>query len=176
MSKATKQHGAPPAAIGGDAPSAPSRRNQINHPNRREFPMPTTESSITELSFVADRYGPSLRGHHPGRCFWNVQGSDDYGKDCNLGTRLALEFLDYEETNEGCSILQWIVGDMPRPLTGIEIGFLTLVSFSAGAGAHEGRRISAYWDKCREEEAQAKKKRRDRSGRFVANSDLQSAG
>jgi hypothetical protein len=38
-----------------------------------------------------------------------------------------------------------IVGDMPRSLTGVEIGFLIMVSYAAGAGAAEARRVAKYW-------------------------------
>jgi hypothetical protein len=48
--------------------------------------------------------------------------------------------------------LQMIVGDMPRPLTMVEIAFLQLVSFAAAKGAWRARQIAKYWDEC---EAQA---------------------
>ena len=34
---------------------------------------------------------------------------------------------------------------MPRPLTGVEIGFLIMVSIAAGAGAVKARRVSEFW-------------------------------
>jgi hypothetical protein len=60
-----------------------------------------------------------------------VQATGESGKDCDLGGRLALEFLDYEERNERCSTLQFIVGDMPRPLTGVESGEYRLTGTNA---------------------------------------------
>jgi len=39
-----------------------------------------------------------------------------------------------------------IVADMPRELTGVEVGFLTMVSYAAGAGAYRARQVAAYWD------------------------------
>jgi hypothetical protein len=74
-----------------------------------------------------------------------VKPSGDYGKDCVTGRALALEYL---ATDGGPCPLQWIVIDMPRALTGIEVGFLTMVSYAAGAGAGRARKISAYWDRC----------------------------
>ena len=89
----------------------------------------------------------------PPRHFWRVKPSGDYGADCELGTRLGLEYLAYQNTVEG-SYLQQIVADMPRNLTGVEIGFLTMVSFAAGAGAHRAREIAAYWGRCEAERSQ----------------------
>lgn len=110
-------------------------------------------SRIADLSFVAARDGVTLpkpkRGQLP-YCFWNVQPSGKYDEDCRTGYRLAIEYLELEEKEPSSGHLQLIVGDMPRPLSGIEIGFLTIVSYSAGAGADEGRRVVAYWEKCRE--------------------------
>ena len=48
----------------------------------------------------------------------------------------------------GAGHLQLIVEDMPRKLGPIEIAFLTLISYAAGAGAHKARRVLAYWDSC----------------------------
>jgi hypothetical protein len=114
-----------------------------------ETPYP----DVGRLSFVATRDGKALpkpkRGQSP-RCFWHVKPSGDYGKDCETGRRLALEYLALEEEDTGGpGHLQHIVMDMPRALTGIEIGFLTMVSYAAGAGAERAREVSAYWDRCR---------------------------
>jgi len=108
---------------------------------------------IQDLTFVASRDGKQLPkpvGDQLPRCFWHVQSSGDYHQDTTTGEKLALEYLAYEEANiGGCSILGQIVKDMGRPLTGIEVGFLEMVGFAAGAGAHRARRVSAYWDRCR---------------------------
>ncbi len=69
-----------------------------------------------------------------------------YDQDCKIGTRLALEYLAFEEAQEdGCGLLQHIVDDMPRPLTGVEIGFLIMLSRAAGAGVAEARRVAKIW-------------------------------
>jgi len=112
---------------------------------------------IGDLSFVASRDGKALPKAKKGemrRCFWHVFPTGEYGADNDEGNRLALEYLSYEETKgpNSPTLLPQIIGDMPRPLGGIEIGFLTLVGFAAGDGAERARRISAYWDKCREKE------------------------
>ena len=115
--------------------------------------------SVAGLSFVASRDGKSLPkpiGDQCGRCFWNVAATDEYDQDCNTGVRLALEYLAFEEANVGgAGHLQMIVKDMPRAFTGVEVGFLQMVSFAAGAGAKEARRISAYWDSCKKTEGKA---------------------
>jgi hypothetical protein len=112
---------------------------------------------IVELSFIASRDGkvlPKAKKDEMGRCFWHVRATGEYGADCDQGSRLALEYLSYEE-NKGPNsptLLPHIIGDMPRPLGGVEIGFLTLVGFAAEAGANRARGINAYWDTCRERE------------------------
>lgn len=99
------------------------------------------------LSFVAIRNVPRLIA---GRYWWHVKPTGDYGADCKTGEALALEYLAFEEKDEsGAGHLQVIVGDMPRDLTGIEVGFLATVSCAAGAGAWKAREeVSAYWDRC----------------------------
>jgi hypothetical protein len=117
---------------------------------------------IDRLSFAADRDGkvlPKPRGRQWQRCFWHVKPTDDVGADEVTGERLALEYLTYEETKgpDSPSILPWIVKDMPRDLTAIEISFLTIVGFAAGEGPQRAREICAYWERCRKERAQKKK-------------------
>jgi hypothetical protein len=68
----------------------------------------------------------------------------NYDQDFKIGERLALEYLAFEEADKnGPGHLQMIVGDMPRPLTDIEIHFLILVSSAAGAA--EARRVAKSW-------------------------------
>lgn len=126
---------------------SPSRKPAALHP-------------FAALSFVADRDGKTLpkprKGQTP-RCFWHVKSTGDYSRDCDIGEALALEYLAFEEADVGGpGNLQMIVGDMPRQLTGVEIGFLIMVSYAAGAGAGHARQVSSYWDRCR---AQTKPKR-----------------
>jgi hypothetical protein len=110
-----------------------------------------TTPKVSDLSFVAPRDGKTLAkasGDQWPRCFWNVAGTGDYNQDCKIGEQLALEYLAFEEAEEdGGGNLQMIVGDMPRPLTGVEIGFLIMVSLAAGAGAAEARRVAKHWQK-----------------------------
>lgn len=82
-----------------------------------------------------------------GRNFWDVVPSEDYGKDCQIGNNLALEYLqNRRECGPNTSgFLQQIVGSMPRDLTGLEIGFFTLISFAAEQGVQEAERLSEYW-------------------------------
>ena len=68
-------------------------------------------------------------------------------RDDKLGHALALEYLAFEEADtHGPGHLPKIVADMPRSLTAIEIGFLTLVAYAASAGADRAREIVAYWE------------------------------
>jgi hypothetical protein len=101
-----------------------------------------TRPSVGDLSFVLSK--------SKGRCFWHVPSTGDHRGDARLGERFALEYLALEEADkEGAGYLQLIVKDMPRKLGPTEIGFLTLVSYAAGGGANEARRVVAYWDSCR---------------------------
>lgn len=70
--------------------------------------------------------------------YWSVQGTGSYSGDCEVGRRLALEYLTYlgeHPTYGNTTLLGCIVGDMlKRPevaggkLTGIEIAFLSAVN------------------------------------------------
>ena len=103
---------------------------------------------VASLPFVADR-SPCAEGEPP-RHFWTVTPTGDYGEDCRSGDRYALTYLRFEAAlnhNLHPFILPWIVSDMPRELTGIEIGFLTIVDAAAQHGIAEAERLSAYWDR-----------------------------
>lgn len=115
-----------------------------------EYPVTTVDRLSTRLSFTAMRDGkelPKYTGEQMPRCFWNVQPTGNYGADSALGQKLALEYLDFEAADRGGpGHLQMIVNDMPRPIGGIEVGFLTLVSYAAAAGRHEAQRVSSFWN------------------------------
>jgi hypothetical protein len=99
----------------------------------------TKHRTVSSLSFVAMRDGktlPKATKKQLPACFWNVAGTGHYGEDCEIGETLALEYLALEEADSnGMGHLPKIVGDMPRELTGVEVGFLCTVSRAAGAGA-----------------------------------------
>jgi hypothetical protein len=117
---------------------------------RRGPPALAPQRDISDLSFVVDR--PKSKGSKlkRRRCFWHVTATGDLIEDERLGQRFALEYLALEEADKGgAGHLQLIVEDMPRKLGPIEICFLTLISYAAGAGADRARRVSAYWDSCR---------------------------
>lgn len=103
---------------------------------------PKGAPDIRSLSFIQDR----KRG---GCQFWNVTTTGSYTRDCELGGRLAVEYLTYEEQDpDGGGLLQHIVGDMPRDLTGVEIAFLQLVALQAKVGRGRARQINDYWSRC----------------------------
>ena len=115
------------------------------------------QPSLDSLPFTAI----GLKGW---RRFWDVRPTGDYAADCATGGRFGLEYLAYLEANrigEGC--LGSIVREMPRDLSGIEIGFLHAVSNAARAGAWQARQIEAWYDSQRAE--LAKKPARSRSRR-----------
>ena len=111
--------------------SAPARSRRASHP-------------ITTLPFVGDRSPDKPGGISPARDFWKVP--EDGGE--RLGQDYGLAFLRYEaalDHNIHPYILPWIVGDMPRKLSRIEVGFLTVIGIAAAAGLHDAERAVAYW-------------------------------
>lgn len=102
------------------------------------------------LPFTAHRDGkllPKPTGDQLPRCFWHVQPTGDYAVDCRTGQQYALAYLDYEEGDVGGSgVLNLIVQDMPRELSGIEHAFLQMVCFQAKAGKGRARRIASFWE------------------------------
>lgn len=110
---------------------------------------------IEDLPFVVDRARaglPKPTGKQSPRCFWHVSPTGKWGDDCRTGEMLAVEYLKVQSGKDAPgSFLQWIVEDMPRELTGVEVGFLTIVGHSAAAGAPYGYRLFQYWEQCREE-------------------------
>jgi hypothetical protein len=106
-------------------------------------------SKTSRRTVSAKKYPSFVDSTKPGgRCWWKVKATGNYEKDCHIGERLALEYLAYEERDQGAGCLQMIVGDMPRKLTGVEIAFLQMVCFAATTGAYRAREISKYWDRC----------------------------
>ncbi|RWI60273.1 MAG: hypothetical protein EOQ93_03150 [Mesorhizobium sp.] len=77
-----------------------------------------------------------------GICYWNVEPSNHFGRDCDRGHELAREYLGFigkYPTNAATTLLGCIVNDMVRArkeerlpsrnhLTGVEIGFLSEVN------------------------------------------------
>lgn len=100
--------------------------------------------TVKTLSFVVDRKSvglPPPTGKQTPRCFWHVAPCGNYTKDLDVGVRLALEYLEtHSEEGRPLAPLQWIVCDMPREMSGIEIGFLSVVGAAATADSTAGRR------------------------------------
>jgi hypothetical protein len=63
--------------------------------------------------------------------YWDVQAKHSI---------LAMEEAD----TDGPGYIAAIVNDMPRPITSVEIGFLTMVAYAAGAGVDRAREVAAY--------------------------------
>jgi hypothetical protein len=111
--------------------------------------------SITTLSFVADRKKaglPPATGRRGKRCFWHVSPSGHYGQDWRTGEQFAIEFLGCLSSSNEATLfnLSWIVADMPRDLSGIENGFLTIVSAAAAAGRAGGIAHHLYSERRRD--------------------------
>lgn len=86
------------------------------------------EHPILSLPFVRDTTALEPTAGTPPRCFWHVAPTGDYGADCATGARYAAAALDYMVAANLPEILQWAVFDMmalPRPRSGIEVGFLS---------------------------------------------------
>jgi|HubBroStandDraft_1064217.scaffolds.fasta_scaffold274257_2 hypothetical protein len=124
--------------------------------SRRAVTNPIVDHPVARLSFVASRDGMTLpkwtEGQLP-RCFWHVKPTGDRLADEATGHVLALECLAYQEADShGLPLPPGIVADMPRKLTGVEIGFLSVMSHAARAGVGAARELVAYWERCRKEE------------------------
>ena len=111
------------------------------------------KAAIESLPFIGIRQ-KGEPGKFP-RHFWRVSPTGDYEADCQIGREMAMSYLAWLTTSRGSGsgILGHIVGDMPRQLTGIEIAFLQMIDFAAGAGEHEARRIDEYWKRCEQARA-----------------------
>jgi hypothetical protein len=151
--------------------SRPSPRRKTKAPLRakkRAAPRrPEPNDPVGRLSFVASRDGlrlPLATKDPNGRCFWHVKPTGDGWEDCATGEKLALEYLEYEAKhwNRVGGSLQHIVMDMPRKLTGIEIGFLSTVAYAAAAGIQRARELVAQYDRDRAKRALALRRARPR--------------
>ena len=103
---------------------------------------PRKPHPIESLPFVRDR-APNSRTNMR-RCFWHVEPTGEYDKDCRTGARFALDFLRYEAAGEpGSGYLALIVKDMPAGApTGIEVGFLQTIGYAAQFGLHQAERTA----------------------------------
>lgn len=93
---------------------------------------------ITDLPFIAD----SGKGKNKQRNFWNVKPNGNYGDECLIGKSYALEYLQYAIIT-GPAPISWIIQEMPKELTGIEVGFLTTLHEFATIGAASQARALA---------------------------------
>lgn len=118
---------------------------------------------ITSLSFVRDFRTTSVK---PGerrknfRCFWVVSPSGDYCADCVTGEKMALELIRYWDAAShrhlhlGASgMLTSFACDMPPYVTGIEVGFWSIIGAAAQAGSHHGEALAHRWERARESRA-----------------------
>jgi hypothetical protein len=105
---------------------------------------PRKPHPIESLPFVFDQ-APKSRTN-PKRSFWHVEPTGDFHKDCRKGSEFAFELLRYEqEEKSGTSFLAMIVRQMPRDLSGIEVGFLETIGYAAQFGLLQAERRTAYW-------------------------------
>jgi hypothetical protein len=122
------------------------------------FPKAKATLDLTELSFVHDYWvrPPGRKRGQPFRVFWAVSSSGDYPADVEAGQQMAIEWLRVVGgLNIGAVLLGWIVTDMPRKLTGLEVGFLCTIGLVAGTNPYaeqvirlreeEDKKIAAAW-------------------------------
>jgi hypothetical protein len=108
--------------------------------------MSAREQDIERLPFIGRR---DLGEPGPPRHFWKVRSLGDGFADCALGGEYALAYLQFEAAQDGKLLLPWIVADMPRELTQLEIGFLSLVGEAAAAGLHRAEALEAHYRESR---------------------------
>lgn len=65
------------------------------------------------------------------RSFWVVNPCGDYSLDCALGRQYAYQTLEYIRKNDMTPLLFWIVRDMPKNHSGIEVAFCEVFSYAA---------------------------------------------
>lgn len=76
----------------------------------------------------------------PRRSFWSVKPTSDYLDDIRAGRLMAVEWLNLSKSGAfNAPPLAWVVREMPRDLTGVEIGFLALIGEVATSAAERGR-------------------------------------
>jgi hypothetical protein len=71
----------------------------VDFPKGNGPAAPLTRPPVTILSFVRDA-APTSRSDKR-RCFWAVTPTGDYGEDCRIGHRLAIEYLRFEREDQG---------------------------------------------------------------------------
>ena len=94
---------------------------------------------VTTLSFVHDYWvrPPNRKRGKSFRVFWAVSPSGDYLADCEAGQQMALEWFRFcGNRNLGPVLLGWIVQDMPRDLTGLEVNFLSTIGLLGGSNPY----------------------------------------
>lgn len=86
--------------------------------------------------------------------------SGDYAVDCRTGEEYAVAYLRYRAIDK-CTApsLPSIVADQTRDLSGIEVGFLSMIDYASVHGLIAAERLLAY----------GRKKRRRRRGTGDAN-------
>lgn len=128
--------------------------------------MSKTRSSgadlIGGLSFVGVR--KDRRDCKFPRHFWCVKPTGDYDEDWATGQRLGLEYLALLERKR-TGILSWIIADMPRKRTGIEVGFLAMIDLAATVGGDNARATVAHWARCEAERQREEQERRSKRAR-----------
>ena len=91
--------------------------------------MSEGKPAARELPFVADWSDGG------GRCYWHVEPSGDYARDCDTGTEYAFAYLRHCQVG-GLTRLQQIVAAMPHGrFSGVEVGFLSTIGCVAAWGA-----------------------------------------
>jgi hypothetical protein len=70
--------------------------------------------------------------------FWTVAAAGDWATDCATGRGYAAALIAYLQESGNAPIMPSVIAAMPRELTGIEIGFLTMVGVAAASPAAAG--------------------------------------
>ena len=105
-----------------------------------------------ELPFIKDIKKSEVKEKGQLRNFWSVSPTGDYTEDCITGAEYALTFLECLKTNpDKYNVpLQWIIFDMPKDRaegrSGIEVGFLSVLSEALLSGAYAHERLRRVQD------------------------------
>jgi len=82
------------------------------------------KSPLDDITFILPFVEDIMKGRNRiRRSFSPVKPTGRYHLDCMIGRMLARKYLQYIQ-ERAMLPLQWIVADMPRKLSGLEVGFL----------------------------------------------------
>lgn len=82
--------------------------------------MTRKAEALRQLPFVTET--------KEGLCLWAVEPTGDYSEDCATGRMMASLLLDHIQATNSPFLLGYVVKEMPKEMSGTEIGFFSEVA------------------------------------------------